>query len=159
MEQLLLSQYAGVKGARQALFSYCGSMNENALFEKIAAFNNNYIVDLLVHNANTYISWLKNFGLDGALPFYETEDIKDLDDIKLLFEKVDLIVGDFLQKYKDDYEQLLTKEIKRKGITVTLTPLQLFTHVITHEFHHKGQMLTMSRLLGYTPIDTDVIRT
>jgi uncharacterized damage-inducible protein DinB len=158
MEHLLISQYEGVKGARQALFSYCGSMKESDLFEKIGTFNNNCIVDLLVHNANTYISWLKNFGMDGALPFYETEDMKDMDDIKLLFEKVDLIVGDFLQKYKDDYEQLLTKEIKRKGITVTLTPLQLFTHVITHEFHHKGQMLTMSRLLGYTPVDTDVIR-
>jgi uncharacterized damage-inducible protein DinB len=159
MDHLLLSQYEGVKCARQALFSYCVSMNQSDLFEKIAAFNNNCIVDLLVHNANTYISWLKNFGMDAALPFYETEDMKYLNDIKLLFEKVDLIVGDFLQKYKDDYEQLLTKEIKRKGITVTLTPLQLFTHVITHEFHHKGQMLTMSRLLGYTPADTDVIRT
>jgi len=39
---------------------------------------------------------------------------------------------------------------------VTATPLQLFTHVLTHEFHHKGQIMTMCRILGYTPVETDV---
>jgi uncharacterized damage-inducible protein DinB len=70
-----------------------------------------------------------------------------------------MFVLEFLKKYSDDYRRSLTREIKRKGITLTLTPLQLFTHVITHEFHHKGQILTMSRTLGYIPVDTDVIRT
>jgi len=32
------------------------------------------------------------------------------------------------------------------------------THVMTHEFHHKGQIMTMGRMLGYTPPDADVIR-
>ncbi|HEX8506591.1 MAG TPA: DinB family protein [Hymenobacter sp.] len=39
-----------------------------------------------------------------------------------------------------------------------LSPLQLFPHVITHEFHHKGQILSMSRLLGHVPVDTGAIR-
>jgi uncharacterized damage-inducible protein DinB len=38
------------------------------------------------------------------------------------------------------------------------SPLEVFTHVMTHEYHHKGQLLSLSRQLGYTPIDTDVIR-
>jgi uncharacterized damage-inducible protein DinB len=41
---------------------------------------------------------------------------------------------------------------------VSATPLQLFTHLLTHEFHHKGQIMTMCRLLGHIPPDTDVIR-
>ncbi|RSK47607.1 hypothetical protein EI291_14730 [Hymenobacter rigui] len=36
--------------------------------------------------------------------------------------------------------------------------LHVFTHIIRHEFHHKGQMLNMSRQLGCTPVDTDAIR-
>lgn len=32
------------------------------------------------------------------------------------------------------------------------------THVMTHEFHHKGKIMTMGRMLGYTPPDADVIR-
>jgi len=113
---------------------------------------------MLVHNINTYISWIDNFGLDRSRTFYKNADINSLDEIKQLFEQADLIVNDFLTIYSDNYLKSQTKYIARKGIKLTLSPLQLFTHVITHEFHHKGQMLTMSRLLGYIPADTDAIR-
>jgi uncharacterized damage-inducible protein DinB len=159
MYELLATQYNEVKGARHALFAYCESMESEDFFKKIAAFNDNCISDMLVHNINTYISWLENFGLSGAMPFHENGDVKNLSEIKILFEGIDTIVEVFLKKYSDDYQAPFTRIIPRKGITLTLMPLQLFTHVITHEFHHKGQILTMSRLLGYTPADTDVIRT
>ena len=159
MQQLLLSQYELIKSARHALFSYCDNMAQADLFKKVDAFNNNCIIDLLVHNANTYIHWLKNFGLDGTVPFHESEAIKDLKDIDTLYETVDILVSDFLDGYRSGYEQSITKKTPRRDVVITVTPLQLFTHVITHEFHHKGQILTMSRLLGYTPVDTDVIRT
>ncbi|MDO3626233.1 DinB family protein [Mucilaginibacter sp. BT774] len=115
--------------------------------------------DLLVHIVNTYINWLDNFGLDGARTFYNNDDVHTIHEIKSIFDNIDLIANNFLEKYRNDYKSPITKHIARKGITLTLSPLQLFTHVITHEFHHKGQILTMSRLLGYTPVDTDVIRT
>ncbi|MCB0624495.1 MAG: hypothetical protein KDC43_11415, partial [Saprospiraceae bacterium] len=35
---------------------------------------------------------------------------------------------------------------------------RLFTHVVTHEFHHKGQILSLTRHLGFVPVDTDVMR-
>ncbi|HEY4195059.1 MAG TPA: DinB family protein [Mucilaginibacter sp.] len=157
--ELLAQQYEYVKGARHALFAYCQAMDNADLFKKVAAFNGSTISELLLHIANAYISWLENFGLGGTLSFYENGNVKDLEEIRILYEQVDLFVLEFLKKYSDDYRRSLTREIKRKGITLTLTPLQLFTHVITHEFHHKGQILTMSRTLGYIPVDTDVIRT
>jgi len=58
MQQLLTAQHELVKGARQALFTYCRSMNEGDLFKKVESFNNNNIVGMLIHNANTYISWI-----------------------------------------------------------------------------------------------------
>lgn len=158
MYELLIAQYEGIKGARHVLFDYCRSLNAD-LFKKVRHFNNNSIADLLVHNADTYISWIKNFGLDGALPFHESGDIQSLTEMERLFSEIDLFISDFLVKYKNSYLQPFTKVISHKGIELTVTPLQLFTHVTTHEFHHKGQMLTMSRILGYIPVDTDVIRT
>ena len=159
MYELLTAQYESINGARQALFLYCETMKSEDIFKKIAAFNDNCISDMLVHNINTYISWLDNFGLEGTMSFYENGDVASLKEIKTLFAEVDIIVEAFLEKYSDDYLAPITRLIPRKGLTFTLTPLQLFTHVITHEFHHKGQILTMSRLLGYIPADTDVIRT
>ena len=158
MKELLSTQYELVKSSRHALFAYCATMDDEDLYKQIPEFNNNSIRDMLVHNINTYISWIDNFGLDGSRTFYKNADINSLDEIKQLFEQADLIVNDSLTISSDNYLKSQTKYIARKGIKLTLSPLQLFTHVITHEFHHKGQMLTMSRLLGYIPADTDAIR-
>ena len=155
MKELLSVQYDFVKGARHALFTYCATTGEDFV-KPVLAFNNNSIRDLLVHIANTYISWLDNFGLNGTRIFRNNEEVQTLYQIKTIFDEIDLIVNDFLEKYIDSYQLPVTKHIERKGITLALPPLQLFTHVITHEFHHKGQILIMSRLLGYTPVDTDM---
>jgi len=159
MLQLLTSQYELIKGSRGVLFAYCERMKGGDLYKPVGEFNNSSIAGLLVHNANTYIGWVSNFGMNRNAPFYKAEDIKSLDEIKELFEKVNALVTEFLEKYAGDFEQPVTGMVKHRGFSTALSPLQLFTHVITHEFHHKGQILTMSRLLGYTPVDTDVIRT
>ena len=39
------------------------------------------------------------------------------------------------------------------------TPAFILLHVITHGFHHKGQIVAMLRLLGYPAPDTDMQRT
>ena len=82
MYKLLTAQYESIKGARQALFTYCESIKSEDLFKKIEAFNDNCISDMLVHNINTYISWLENFGLGGAMSFHKNSDVKSLKEIK-----------------------------------------------------------------------------
>jgi uncharacterized damage-inducible protein DinB len=42
---------------------------------------------------------------------------------------------------------------------ITVTPNKLLMHTITHEFHHKGQIVTMARQMGYDEIpDSDIFR-
>ncbi|MES2276618.1 MAG: DinB family protein [Bacteroidota bacterium] len=159
METLLQTQYNGVKSARQALLSYCGSMDSVALLKPVPAFNNSSISSLLVHTANTYLHWL--VFVDGETPvnYFKEDDIEGITDIQSIYRQVDAAVNNFLTKYADDYQQVCNKKLPARDKTIAVTPLELFTHAITHEFHHKGQILTMSRQLGYTPVDTDVIRT
>jgi len=158
MLQLIASQYEEIKGARGALLAYCETIKPEDIYKPVAEFNNSSIADLLVHNVNTYISWVNNFGLDRDASFYKTEDAKNLNEIRSLFDKVNLFMTEFLDKHNDDFQKPFTAIVKHRGLPMTLSPLQLFTHAITHEFHHKGQMLTMSRILGYIPADTDSIR-
>ncbi|HJP62862.1 MAG TPA: DinB family protein [Mucilaginibacter sp.] len=159
LEELLQSQYGEIKGARDVLFAYCKSMAPADLFKSVENFNNSSITDLLVHSINTYIGWINNFGFGQELEFYKTENVKNLDEIVVLFDFVNFFMAEFIEKYQDNFLEPITALVKHRGIMKTLTPMHLYTHVITHEFHHKGQILTMSRLLGYTPVDTDVIRT
>lgn len=158
LEEFLQSQYGEIKGARDVLFAYCRKMILADLFKSVDTFNNSSIADMLVHNINTYISWINNFGLGQELDFYKTENVKSLGEIVTLFDYVNFFMAEFIEKYQGNFLEPITAIVKHRGIMNTLTPMHLYTHVITHEFHHKGQILTMSRLLGYTPVDTDVIR-
>jgi uncharacterized damage-inducible protein DinB len=38
------------------------------------------------------------------------------------------------------------------------SPAFILLHVITHTFHHKGQVVAMLRMLGYPAPDTDLQR-
>ena len=87
--------------------------------------------------------------------FTEREDVNNFQDIREVMPDVD----DFMEVFFTLYEMGEIEDLSwdEAGKTETASPFKLFTHVITHEFHHKGQILSLSRHLGYTPIDTDVM--
>lgn len=124
------------------------------------AFVDKSIRDLLVHIADTYRGWLGAFGLNQLRQPLEADNYTSFHEVQSLFDaQVDPLVAVFTHAFANTPDQPLTITLPGQGApTMTLTPLQLFTHVITHEFHHKGQIMTMSRLLGHIPPDTDVIR-
>ena len=62
----------------------------------------------------------------------------------------------FLDHFDQRYDQPVEGELASRHFSAT--PLELFTHVLTHEFHHKGQILVLGRAWGYEPVDTDVLR-
>ncbi len=43
------------------------------------------------------------------------------------------------------------------GQTMRLIPAMAAVHMLTHEYHHKGQIVTIARMLGYEPPDTDLL--
>ena len=154
---ILLQQYRLVQSAREALLDYCGRINPEHFCQKVASFNNESIASMMAHVATTYVSWLVNFAQQEQRPYFAAEDCVDLRAARVMFNEVNLMVDSFLQKFEDALDAPLTLP-KREGLELSLSPFMLFTHVITHEFHHKGQMVNMSRQLGYIPVDTDVIR-
>jgi uncharacterized damage-inducible protein DinB len=82
MQQLLILQYDSVKGARQALFAYCQTMSNDALFKPIEAFNNNSIASMLIHTANSYIHWMVFFDQQTPEIYFQDEDVKGMSDIE-----------------------------------------------------------------------------
>jgi uncharacterized damage-inducible protein DinB len=124
----------------------------------VPEFVNKSIAYLLVHNANVYLHWLANFAMQLNLPYAEEDRITDMNSIKALYARTDKVVVDFLNHYGSKLNETVNGTTAG-GATAISTPLEIFTHVVTHEFHHKGQILSMFRLLGHIPLDSDVIRT
>ena len=150
-------QYRLVQASRKTLFDYCKRIsNENFLNQNSSFGRGGSIRNLLVHIANTYEYWIVKHALDNDIAFTEYTSINDIDAVVEMFGLIDTEIIDFSHRYESS--KLMPIDLKLNGVTKTTTPLELFTHVITHEFHHKGQILSLSRHLGYVPIDTDIIR-
>ncbi len=89
--------------------------------------------------------------------YFDEKNISDIIDVKKIFELTDKLVMSFLDSYP--YHTTRIKgEIFWLKTDMTFNVLELFTHVMTHEFHHKGQIMSMTRLLDYSPVDADIIR-
>ncbi|BAU53412.1 DinB family protein [Mucilaginibacter gotjawali] len=157
MTDILQKQYALVQGSREVVLSFIDKQVGNDLNTPVPAFNNQPIRYFLVHNADCYLHWLAYFALKQPAKLINNEDFNNMDLIRQLYTRADDTVAIFFESFKENMEVLLEGHHNRAGL-VSVTPLQLFTHVTTHEFHHKGQIMTMCRLLGHVPPDTDAIR-
>ena len=122
----------------------------------VTEFNNKTIRYFLLHINNTYKHWGANFGMNKNQQYIDYTNPVSITGVQELFSETDKLVGEFLSYFKQLDEPVTN--MANSGKLLTATPLELFTHMITHEFHHKGQIMTMCRLLGHVPPDTDVIR-
>ena len=154
--KLLQQQYELIKSSREILLDYCAELSPEQLVTPVPAFNNSSVRFLLVHIANTYQSWLGNFAMNKNYPFPKTEEVNSLEQILKQFDEVNNTVEEFLNRF--DPEEKVSGIATFKKIPMTVTALHLFTHAITHEFHHKGQILSMTRHFGFVPVDTDALR-
>ena len=150
-------QYELIQESRKVLFEYCKTvtsidfLNENSSFGRGGSMRN-----LLTHIANTYEFWISKHGLNKDISFTSYNSIQNINDVIELFKKVDAAISEFIELVEMPEKKQINFEIN--GTKSSTTPFKLFTHVVTHEFHHKGQVLSISRHLGYTPIDTDIMR-
>jgi uncharacterized damage-inducible protein DinB len=152
---MLKSQYELVCDSRRQVFVFFKSFKPGDL-QKPVTFDGKSMAWLYVHVANTYQGWLVKFARAEEPIKFKYDDYDSVEQLIELFEKVDSMVADFLDAPATQAGHVYQNPAISSQLAVT--PLQLFTHVVTHEFHHKGQVLMLARQLGYAPPDTDVIR-
>jgi uncharacterized damage-inducible protein DinB len=154
---LLFTQYTLVQQSRQVVFQFLEENVMDDFAKPLSVFNDKTISYMYVHIANTYIAWADNFALNGSSAYYDQDVPLNIAQIKKLFAQVDEIMERFIAHFSADPAQDV-KGYKWPEKYIETDAYGIFTHVITHEFHHKGQAMTMARLLGHTPPDTDVMR-
>lgn len=156
-----LNEYKWVKQNRNILLEQCSILDENE-FSKEFEFGFQSIKKSLIHIAGCYHAWLGSFVLEKTkTPLFTSEEIEELeiDDIKQYFLQADQYMEEILKRSSNELDNYIEKipEWKQGNETIMKTMHQLLFHSVTHEYHHKGQIVTMLRMLGYTPNNTDVL--
>jgi uncharacterized damage-inducible protein DinB len=156
MQNMLHEQYNLVKSSRSVVLEYVSAMSGPDFISSSATFGRGSVRNLLVHICDTYQHWIANNALGLGLAFKPYDQYNNPEACAAYFETVDVFMETFIARFADDY--LNTIPVLRNNKIRHISPLQLFSHVITHEFHHKGQLMSLSRELGYLPVDADIIR-
>lgn len=147
--------YELLRESRAVLLEFCAGLGSD-VFQKIATFGDWNIRDTLVHILNIYELWIARNSLNKTVEFSVFEQFKNIETIKMAFADADGIMAAFFAQFPSDAQPI---EVSSHGNTMELTSGQIAFHVITHECHHKGQILKLARMLGHQPPDTDIIRT
>jgi uncharacterized damage-inducible protein DinB len=140
-----LYQYNLVTSSRAVVFDFCETFRTGDYTRGIT-FDGKSIGQLQVHVANTYLGWLVITAGKKQASYFRDADYADVAAVRLLFDRINTIVYEFISSKESCWQHEELHSVK--NTPVRITPAQLFTHVITHEFHHKGQILMLARHMG-----------
>jgi uncharacterized damage-inducible protein DinB len=144
-----------VRISRGILLDFIASdLGDEGVIAPVPAYMEKSLRDLLVHSARSYFHWLAYLALKQPYGSVDGSGTT-VGELRQLYARVDDTMALFLDHFSGVMDVPFIG-VHDDGWRVSVTPHGLFTHVTTHEFHHKGQIVLMSRLLGYAPPDTDV---
>ncbi len=184
MDPSLPLMYDWVRRTREQLFEYTESLPNDMYLQDQLGLPSSSLRDIHAHVANMYEWFVSRFCLEVepfqqqldalppsevathaarieaiiALERAETLRLTDVTAMRTKFLEVDSL----LERAFETFDQLDQPfEITRaSGRRTVVTQRWVLMENITHEFHHKGQMLAYGRALGYPlpeTIETDMV--
>lgn len=158
------TEYNWVVQTREILLDFCKDLKPGDFTRDIEGIGWQSIHRTFVHIADCYNAWLNSYILlNTKKPITSKEDLSQLDwdNLKKYFSKIDSIVTNVLDEFSDKMDDPIERRIpwRENEEIISMTPRKLIMHTVTHEFHHKGQIVSILRQMGYEPPNTDVLGT
>ena len=157
MNDDLRTFYRLVQGSRERVFGWAQTLPPEVYTTERTDFAYGSLRNIQAHVADCYLGWVGHSGLGVAVPETEAASLPDIPAMRRRYGEVDAVVERALREFSDLDAPL---DIPFRGGTLGVTRRWLLLHPITHEFHHKGQLLALARVLGhpYPPgPDTDLL--
>lgn len=155
MFDLLQQQYSWAKSARQNLFTFLDEIPFPVLHTTVPGFGRASIIRTHIHVADCYRLWLGSFAFKRPPHEHRDTTIEEIEQadvhfVRNLYAEVDDTVQRFLNA-EHNWLEPIVHPVSWQDEPFAASPLLLFTHTMTHEFHHKGQIVSMARQLGCLP--------
>lgn len=146
MNSDLRSLYGWVRQSRERLFVWAESLPGEAYVQERPDFAFGSLRNVQAHIADCYLIWVGERGLNLNLDVIDASALADVAAMRRAYGEVDRVLEQALAQFT---QPDVIQKIDVHGEAVQVTQRWLVMHPVTHEFHHKGQMLTMGRILGY----------
>ena len=137
------------------LLSHVATVPDNVLRESISGFGHPSVWKQLVHILSCEEGWVHDLQ-DKTFVGLREEDVSTMTELLATKRRIRDTTRAYLDSLSE--EQLnatLTKRPQDWGGELR-SPAFILLHVITHAFHHKGQIVAMLRILGHPAPDTDL---
>jgi uncharacterized damage-inducible protein DinB len=149
--------HAGLHDCLEVVLVHMSGIPPGLLAQELTGFGRPTVREQFAHILSTEAGWV--CGLQ-SLPIRRVDPatLSTTDDFRQV--KKDTMAATFAYLDSIGEHQLNTElESYPEGwIGPHRSPAFILLHVITHGFHHKGQIVAMLRLLGYPAPDTDLQR-
>lgn len=161
MSNVLRQQYEYIRSTREVLLSFLEEIPVEVLRSNVPNFGIGSILRTHIHVADCYGWWLGTFAFgrkreDYAFATDGEVASADVQWVRHRFEGIDEVVQRFFNEFDSRWFEVISRDVDWRQEPWSTTPLWLLTHTETHEFHHKGQIVSMARTLGYVPPETDL---
>jgi len=114
--------------------------------------------DTLAHILGAEWAWLRRWHGESPTKLIAASEYPTAASLRERFEAVDRERGEFLASLTAERLQQPLDYRDLAGNAMRLPLVQSMQHVVNHGTYHRGQVTTMLRQLGATPVSTDMSR-
>jgi uncharacterized damage-inducible protein DinB len=139
------------------LLNHAQLLQPDSFVGEVPGFGRTSVRDQLVHILATEEFWVA--AVQGLrTPEWDYKQYKDVKSVRAVKQKVMLVTQQYLERISETDLNTKLKSEPPDWMGPLQTPAFILCHVITHAFHHKGQVVAMFRLAGHPIGDTDLQR-
>jgi len=150
--EALLDVHTRAHRSLHRLIAYCGTLKTDELLQPLPGFGFPTILRQLVHTIGAEVYWqtvvTRGYSEEATLP-----DLPHLAAIEAFRERTAAATRSYLEQATEAELNTPRVMISDPGETRLLRPADVIMRVVTHIFHHQGQVLAMCRSIG-KPNDT-----
>lgn len=142
----LRAAYAWARVGRERLLAWLEALPGDVYTLERPDFAFGSLRNVQVHVADCYRVWIATRGLGETVVRLDPGALPDVAALRAVYADVDALVDRALDAFVNPDEP---RRVPFRDRELEVTGRWLFLHPLTHEFHHKGQLLTMGRVLGF----------
>jgi uncharacterized damage-inducible protein DinB len=137
------------------LFDHAATLSPSELVREIPGFGQATVRDQLMHTIGAEERWVHRLQ-DLPLPRWSEAEYATVESLRSSKRRVVAKTLAYLDQLPDTQLNVALTHRPKDWIGALESPAFILHHVLTHAFHHKGQVVAMCRLLGHPAPDTDL---